>query len=173
MKKIAGILISIIVLIACFPVYAFQTTTAKTPIELYKGNARINAFLNAYNFANPDSQFTAFQFKSYYHHGRSHEEQAIASINNLEILISEYAWSDIKVIITGTKETTAETYKEVFFEYARAFNDELDETKLESYWQEINSRPYNGGGDFEEFNVDLSKHNNHIDSIFIEGSFPI
>ncbi len=164
MKKVSVILILFMLLIICLPVYASSNltleSTASPSVVLYKENARINAFLNAFNMVNPDNQFTTSQFKSYYHHGRSHEEQAIASIDNIEILITEYTRSDIQVIIKGTRETTTEIYRALFFEYAKAFNSELDETTFDNYWQEINSRSYNGGGEFDEFSVDLSKFNN-------------
>ena len=157
---------------------AGNTTEAPTqettePVEqlvtYYDRDETVNLYLNRFNAANPDQTITSDLFEVYYHHGSEHDNQIIFTRDDVEVVITGNSFgSSIKLVIDGSKDTTTEDYKLLFFQYARAYSPDLTDDKLETYWQAVLDDIINSA-EFDEFDCSLQTYNDAIEYMIIEG----
>ena len=107
-------------------------------------------------------------FEVYYHHGSEHDDQIIFNRNDFEVVITGNSWgSSIKLVIDGNREKTSDDYK-LMFMYARAYNCDLTDEKLDEYWQTVMDDLINSV-EFDEFDCSLQIFNDEIEYMVIEG----
>lgn len=147
-----------------------ETTEAVGQLETYYDrDETINLYLNRFNDANPDQLIDNNLFKVYYHHGKEHDDQIIFTRDDVEVVISGNDWgSSVELVIDGSKEKTADDYKQLFFQYARAFSSDLTDAKLETYWQAVLDDIINSP-EFDEFDCSLHTYNDAIEYMIIDG----
>lgn len=147
-----------------------ETTEAVEQLETYYDrDATINLYLNRFNAANPDQLIDSNLFEVYYHHGKEHDNQIIFTRDDVEVVITGNDWSSsVELVIDGSKDKSADDYKLLFFQYARAFSPELTDEKLETYWQAVLDDIINSP-EFDEFDCSLHTYNEEIEYMIIEG----
>ena len=147
-----------------------ETTEAVEQLETYYDrDEAINLFLNRFNAVNPDQLIDSDLFEVYYHHGSEHDDQIIFTRDDFEVVITGNSWGpSIKLVIDGSREKTAEDYKLIFMQYARAYNAELTDEKLAEYWQTVLDDLINSV-EFDEFDCALQVFNDEIEYMTIEG----
>ena len=76
--------------------------------------------------------------QKYYHHGKEHDDQVKYYIGDFEFVLTGGAYSkSIKIVIQGKSTNTNDEYKELFFKYAKGFDPQITDEKLENYWKQI------------------------------------
>lgn len=146
------------------------TTEATQPLDTYYDrDETINLYLNRFNTVNPNQQIDSSLFEVYYHHGSEHDDQIIFNRNDFEVVITGNSWgSSIKLVIDGNREKTSDDYKLMFMQYARAYNCDLTDEKLDEYWQTVMDDLINSV-EFDEFDCSLQIFNDEIEYMVIEG----
>lgn len=151
-----------------------ESTTEKTEPEeqlvtYYDRDVTINLYLNRFNSSNPEQLINSDLFNVYHHHGREHDDQIIFDRDDFEVVITGTDRnSNIKLVIDGSKDKTFDDYKLLFFQYGRAFNPELTDEKLGTYWQATLDDIINSA-EFDEFDCSLTIYNDEIEYMIIEG----
>ena len=146
-----------------------EVTEAAESLEVYYDrNETINLYVNRFNAANPDAVISSDLCVVYYHHGSEHDDQIKFTRDDFEVVVTNSFGNRIKLVIDGSKEKTTDDYKLIFMQYARAYNPDLTDEKLEEYWQaafdDITYSP-----EFGEFDLSLQIWNEEIEYMIIEG----
>ena len=138
-------------------------------VTYYDRDETVNMYLNRFNAANPDQLIDSNLFEVYYHHGKEHDDQIIFTRDDVEVVITGNSFgSSIKLVIDGSADKTADDYKLLFFQYARAYSQDLTDDKLEAYWQAVLDDIINSE-EFDEFDCSLHTYNDAIEYMIIEG----
>ena len=139
-------------------------------ITYYDKDSTINLYLNRFNSSNPDQIIDENLFSVYHHHGQDHYDQIKFYRDDFEVVISSNSWnSSIKLVIDGGKNITNDDYKIIFFQYARAYNAELTDEMLETYWQAVMDDIIHNA-EFDEFDCALTMYSEKIEYMVIEGA---
>ena len=146
-----------------------ETTEAVEQTETYYDrNETINLYVNRFNAANPDAMIGADLCVVYYHHGSEHDDQIKFTRDDFEVVVTNSFGNTIKLVIDGSTEKTIDDYMLIFMQYARAYNAELTDEKLEEYWQAIwDDIIYSP--EFDEFDCSLQIWKDEIQYMTIEG----
>ncbi|MBQ8627021.1 MAG: hypothetical protein IJ419_12745 [Agathobacter sp.] len=147
-----------------------EVTEATEALEVYYDrDETINLYLNRFNAVNPDAVIDSELFEVYYHHGSEHDDQIIFTRDDFEVVISgNYLNNSISLVIDGSGDKTADDYKLIFMQYARAYNPNLTDEKLEEYWQAVLDDIINSA-EFDEFDCALQVYNDKIEYMTMDG----
>lgn len=137
---------------------------------IYADDENINLYINRFNSANPNEKITSSLAQKYYHHGKEHDDQVKYYIGDFEFVLTGGAYSkSIKIVIQGKPTNTNDEYKELFFKYAKGFDPQITDEKLENYWKQIMEDTTNRVK-FDEFECDFDIYkDDKIELMVIEG----
>lgn len=176
MKKNVAFIISTILLIGILFIScgedasndSLEQETESVPI-VYEDNEVINKYIYCFNIANPDNVLSSDFFEKYYHHGKEHDNQIIMHYeDSIEVVVSDHAIDEVDVVITGN-DATNNSFKDKYLMFARGFDQNLSDEKLEEYWTEaLNNDSITM--EFDEFEIQTRSYEDKIEFVQITGS---
>ena len=120
---------------------------------IYAENEGINAYLNAYNEANPEDIITSEMAKPYHHHGTDHTDQVrYVTDDGFEVVIT--SGSKVYIGYMPNRPHTNDEYKEMYIKYVKGFNLGLSDEEIEADWNSI-FEGYSKFPELDSYKVDM------------------
>ena len=130
-----------------FSLTTISSTLSVSEETIYADGEGIQAFLSAFNKIYPEYAITS-DMLSKYRRGVTHDDTVLFSINDCEITLSSdwdlsNGYRRISVFIknpdTFAKKNKNVRIKELFFKFAKVFDNALTDEVLEKYWAQQSS----------------------------------
>lgn len=112
-------------------------TSVETTETIYSDSKSVNDFVVAFNKAHPDLAISSDDLTVYHHHGSDHPDQVWTHLGDYRVLVSGSSvyyetYSDNQVV-----QDYPEANHAVFAMVLPILNPELDESTVETRWQEV------------------------------------